>query len=89
MNNNLQSKEKIKVCMYRNFDDEDDFQEIELDVELVGEYIYRQEKLYWKLDPDEHSIADMMYLLALKNDYLYDKIIEECHDLIDNINYNE
>lgn len=80
---------KFKICMYRNFNDEDDFKEIITDIYNAGEYIYKQEKLGWKLDPDEHSIADMMYLLALKNDYQYNSILEDLHDLIDNSNNNE
>lgn len=82
-NNNI-----IKVCMYRNFDDEDDFQECELELENVGEYIYKQEKLGWELDQDEHSISEQMFLLSLKNDYLYDKIIEEMHSVADNLNFD-
>ena len=87
MNNN--NSNNIKICMYRNFDDFDDFQEIQSDIYNAGKYIYEQEKLGWKIDQDEHSIAEQIYLLSLKNDYLFDKIIEECHNLIDNSNNNE
>ena len=79
---------KIRVCMYRNFDDEDDFKEQELELENVGEYIYKQEKLGWKLDQDEHSISEQMFLLSLKSDYLYDKIIEEMYSVADNLNFD-
>ena len=84
MNNN--NSNNIKICMYRNFDDFDDFNEVESDIYNAGQYIYEQEKLGWKLDPDEHSMAEQIYLLSLKNDYLYSNIIEELTNLTQETN---
>ena len=84
MNNN--NSNNIKICMYRNFDDFDDFQEIQSDIYNAGKYIYEQEKLGWKIDQDEHSIAEQIYLLSLKNDYLYSNIIEELTNLTQETN---
>ena len=64
MNNN--NSNNIKICMYRNFDDFDDFQEIQSDIYNAGKYIYEQEKLGWKIDPDEHSVAEQIYLLLFQ-----------------------
>lgn len=84
MNNN-----NIIVHLYMNFDDIDDFKEEELDINVVGEYIYNQEKLGWKIDPDEHSIAEQIYLQALKNDFLYSMIIDELYSLQDILKINQ
>lgn len=91
MNNNNENNNEndITIHLYQNFDDIDDFKEITTNIYDAGRVLYEQEKLGWQLDPDEHNIADQIYLLSLKSDYLYSNIIDILSEIKSNFDEDE
>ncbi len=70
------------INLYKNQDNIDDFMSLDLEIKDIGEAVYKYELLGWKLDPDEHLAGEMMWILSLKSDYLYDIIINKLNDAI-------
>lgn len=73
---------KIKISLFKNFDDIDDFMEEEVELDKVGEYLYNKEKEYWFLDESAYEYSTLLQILALKQNYQFEKVINTLNELV-------
>ena len=75
----------ITLHFYKNVDNYDDFKQMTCSEDNAGQVICEQQRLGWYLDKDEYDNSKLIFLLALKQDYMYDKIIEDLHSYQDTL----
>ncbi len=78
----------MKICLYKNFDDFDDYVEYDIAPEDIGEYLYNKEKEGWQLGIEDYSTIEALYILALKADWQYEQIINTLKTLYEEIHPN-
>jgi hypothetical protein len=78
----------MKICLYKNFDDFDDYMEDDIAPEDIGEYLYNKEKEGWQLGIEDYSTIEALYILALKADWQYEQIINTLKKLYEEIHPN-
>lgn len=80
----------MKLIFSKNFDDFDDFKEIEVDEEnispyAIGKIISYEQQFNWELSINEYNIADRVFLLACKQEFLISSMQESIDKLQDDM----
>ena len=80
----------MKLIFSKNFDDFDDYKEIEVDEEnfnplSIGRIINYEQQNGWILAINEYSIGEKVFLLACKNEFTISGIQERLDNIQDEL----
>lgn len=81
----------MKLIFSKNFDDFDDYKEIEVDEERfdpmnIGRIINKEQQFNWILALDEYDLSDKVFLLACKQEFTIAIIQKSLDKLVDDLN---
>lgn len=81
----------MKLIFSKNFDDFDDYKEIEVDEERfdpmnIGRIINKEQQFNWILALDEYDLSDKVFLLACKQEFTISMIQKSLDKLVDDLN---